>query len=124
CLAAAAEPPANDGAARNVVVTDSEGKVRTGGLTELGVGKLALGNVEQVRLRTRNLVSVKIKDRKSALAATDPLVILAGGDILALRPETIDDESITARWVRFPAWPAVKLPLEAVRGVLLSRPSG
>jgi hypothetical protein len=85
---------------------------------------LTLGNIEQVRLKTRNLVSLKIKDRSSAFAPGDPLVILAGGDILALRPEAIDDESMTARWVRFPSWPALKLPLEAVRGLILHRPTG
>jgi hypothetical protein len=114
--------PADDGAGRNVVVTDYEGRTRTGVLTELGAGQLALGNIEQVRLRTRNLVSLKIKDRASTIAATDPLVILAGGDILAVRPEAIDEESLTARWVRFPTWPPVKLPLESVRSLILTRP--
>src|SRR5262245_37114606 len=58
---------ADEGTARNVVVTDSEGKVRTGILTELGSGQLALGNIEQVRLKTRNLVSLKMKDCSSCL---------------------------------------------------------
>jgi hypothetical protein len=115
---------ADDGAGRNVVVTDYEGRVRTGVLTELGAAQLALGTIEQVRLKTRNLVSLKMKDRSSAFAAGDPLVILAGGDILALRPEAIDDESMTARWVRFPGWPPVKIPLESVRGLILHRPAG
>ena len=115
--------PADDGAGRNVVVTDYEGRTRTGVLAELGAGQLALGNIDQVRLKTRNLVSLKIKDRTSTIAATDPLVILSGGDILALRPEVIDEESLTARWGgRFPTWPAVKLPLETVRSLILSRP--
>lgn len=109
---------------RNVAVTDSEGKVRSGLLTELGSGQLTLGNIEQVRLPLKNQVSLKIKDRTSAIAPTDPLVVLAGGDILALRAELIDDESLTARWVHFPTWPAIKLPLEAVRGLLLNRPAG
>ncbi|MGE5195526.1 MAG: NPCBM/NEW2 domain-containing protein [Deltaproteobacteria bacterium] len=120
---AAPDLAADEGAGRNVVVTDYQGKVQTGALTELGSGQLALGNIEQVRLKTRNLVSLKIKDRTSAIAASDPLVILAGGDLLALRPDAIDEESVTARWVRFPTWPAVKVPLESVRGLLLSRPS-
>jgi hypothetical protein len=122
-LCGAPRLPADEGTARNVVVTDYEGKVRTGVLTELGSGQLALGTIEQVRLKTRNLVSLKIKDRTSAFAVTDPLVIL-GGDILALHPEAIDDEAMTARWVRFPSWPAVKLPLESVRGLILHRPAG
>jgi len=38
-------------------------------LTELGSGQLALGNIEQVRLKTRNQVLVKIKDHSSLVAA-------------------------------------------------------
>lgn len=122
CLIAATELFAEDNATRVVVVTDSEGKVRSGTLTELGAGQITLGSIEQVRLKTKNQVSLKIKDRTSAISAADPLVILAGGDILAVRPESFDDESLTGRWARFPTWPAVKLPLESVRGALLNRP--
>jgi hypothetical protein len=115
---------ADDAPTRHVIVTDSEGKSRTGLLTELGSGQLSLGHIENVRLNTKSLVSLKIKDRTSGIAATDPLIVLTGGDILVLRPETMDDESLTARWVHFPTWPPVKLPLESVRGLLLSRPPG
>ena len=66
---------------------------------------------------------MKVKNRTSAIAPTDPLVFLAGGDILVIRSEAIDDESLTGRWVHFPAWPAVKVPLDVVRGLLLNRPA-
>jgi hypothetical protein len=124
CLIAATDLIAEDNATRVVVVTDAEGKVRTGALTELGAGQITLGTIEQVRLKTRSQVSLKIKDRTSTIAAVDPLVVIAGGDILAVRPESFDDESLTGRWARFQTWPSIKLPLETVRGVLLNRPPG
>jgi hypothetical protein len=123
-LSFASQLAADDAPTRHVVVIDSEGKSRSGLLTELGSGQLTLGHLEQVRLNTKSQVVLKVKDRTAAMAPADPLVLLAGGDILVLRPETIDDESLTARWVHFPTWPAVKLPLDAVRCLLLNRPTG
>jgi hypothetical protein len=113
---------ADDAPTRSVIITDAEGKSRTGLLTDLGSGQLTLGHIEQVRLNTRNQVLLKIKDRTSAIAPADPLVVLAGGDMLVLRAESINDESLTARWTHFPTWPPVKLPLDAVRSLLLNRP--
>jgi hypothetical protein len=85
---------------------------------------LSLKGVEQLRLTLKNLISLKFGDRSSILAATDPLLVLAGGDILVMIPERIDTETLTARWAHFPAWPAVKIPIEMVRAVLLNRPAG
>jgi hypothetical protein len=85
---------------------------------------LTLQGTEQLKLTQRSLVSLKFSDRSSNFAATDPLVVLAAGDILALSPEKMDAESLTARWARFPAWPAAKIPIELVRAVLFNRPAG
>jgi hypothetical protein len=114
---------ADNAPTRHVIVTDSEGKSRSGLLTELGAGQVGLGHIENVRLTAKNLVIMKVKDRSASIAPTDPLVVLAEGDILVLRPEAIDDESLTARWVHFPTLPPVKLPLESVRGLVLNRPA-
>lgn len=111
-----------DESARAVIVTDAAGKVRTGTLNELAGGQLTLGLLDHVSLKTKSLVSMKVKDRTSALAPGSPLVILAGGDVLAIRPESIDDEYLTGRWTQFASWPPVKLPLETVRAVLFERP--
>lgn len=113
-------------ATRQVQVTDSAGNVRQGTLSDLGPGLLTVSasTSEQLRLSTRDVVLMKVKDRTSILAPDDPVVILAAGDVLAVRPEKIDDESLIGRWVRFPAWPACKIPLEMVQGVILERPAG
>jgi hypothetical protein len=114
------EPPAT----RQVQVVDSAGSVRNGFLKELGASLVTLTSSEQFRLKTRDLVLMKFKDRTSSLAPDAPLVTLSAGDVLAVRPESIDDESLIGRWARFPEWPLCKVPLETVRGAILEPPSG
>ena len=109
-------------AARQVQIVDSAGAVRNGFLNDLGAGLVTLTSSEQFRLKTKDLVLMKFKDRTSSLAPEAPLVILSGGDVLAVRPEKIDDESLIGLWTRFPAWPPCKIPLETVRGAILEPP--
>jgi NPCBM/NEW2 domain len=115
---------AADPASRLVTLVDSEGKTHTGPLSSLSAGQLALGPTEPHKFRTRSLVSLKFKDRLSNIGPGDPLVILGRSEIILLQPETIDDESLTGSWTRFPDWPALKIPLETVRGIIVARPAG
>src|SRR5690242_14866783 len=80
--------------ARQVQVTDSAAHVRQGTLSDLNAGRLTLSTSEQLRLALKDLVVMKFTDRTSLLAGEDPLVFLTGGDVLAMRPEKIDDESL------------------------------
>src|SRR5260370_24873395 len=73
-----------------VVVTDSEGRVHSGLLTELRAGQLTLKGAEQLRLAPKNLVSLKFSGRRSAFIPTDPLLVPAGGDVLAMSPARMD----------------------------------
>jgi len=104
-------------------VTDSAGNVRQGALSDLKSGRLTLTTSEQLRLSTRDLVMMKFTDRTSLLAAEDPLVFLTGGDVLAMRLEKVDDDSLIGRWAQNPNWPACKISLEFVRGVILELPT-
>ncbi len=110
-------------ALRSVQVTDAEGKVRSGLLTELGQGQLALGTTDAIKLKLRNLVLLKFEDRHANLAPASPLVVLSGGEVLVIRPETVDDEALVGRWVCDPEIAAVKVPLESVRGIVFDRPA-
>jgi hypothetical protein len=110
--------------ARQVQVIDSAANVRQGTLSDLKAGRLTLATSEPLRLATKDLVVMKFTDRTSLLAAEDPLVFLTGGDVLAMRPEKIDDESLLGRWAQNSHWPACKIPLETVRGVILKPPGG
>lgn len=123
-VVAPAVASAQDAAAlRSVQVTDAEGKIRSGLLTELGPGQLSVGTTDAIKLKTKNLVLLKFKDRSANLVPTDPLVVLSGGEVLAVHPATINDESLVGRWARDPEIPAIKVPLESVRGVVFDRPA-
>ncbi|MBI3862672.1 MAG: NPCBM/NEW2 domain-containing protein [Planctomycetia bacterium] len=104
-------------------MTEGDGKIKAGTLTELGSGQLGLGMPDPAQFKTRNLVLLNFKERTSTLGPNDPLVVLSGGDRLALIPESIDDEALTGRWARAPARQAIRVPLESVRGIIFDRPS-
>jgi len=123
-FAGAARLHAADLPARLVSIVDSEGKSQHGSLAALSAGQLTLGTTEPLKIKTRNLISLKFKDRSSNIGSVDPLVILGRSEILALRAQAVDDESVTGTWARFPEWPALKIPLENVRGMILVRPAG
>jgi hypothetical protein len=50
------------------------------------------------------------------------VIYLANGDRLAARPAAIDELAVTAAWEEFSAWPAVQIPLETVRAMVLDLP--
>lgn len=105
-------------------MTDAEGRVHAGVLRQFTGGLLILGeSKDEVRLAPRDLVAVRWGDRVAAApSAGDSLVLLANGDTFALRPETIDEEFLTGRGIRSPAGPVLKVPLEAVRGIVFNLP--
>jgi hypothetical protein len=123
-VSGAARMDAADPAPRLVSVVDSEGKTHQGSLTTLSAGQLTLGTTESLKFRTKGLISLRFKDRSSTIGPGEPLVILGRSEILALRAAAIDDESVSGSWTRFREWPALKIPLENVRGIILARPTG
>lgn len=63
-------------------------------------------------------------DRPSVpLAGGDPLVILANGDRLVLRPVGIFEDVLTATWHKIASRPAIKLPLETIAAIILDLPA-
>ena len=121
-ICAARDGSAEDRSVRLAAVTDAEGRVFSGLLTELRGGQLTLKGTEQRRVPVKSLLALKFVERTSIVAPADPLLLLEGDDLFVLSAEKMDAETLTARWARFPEWLAVKIPLESVRAVLLSRP--
>jgi hypothetical protein len=121
---AAPTASADERAARQAVVTDSDGRAYSGLLTDLRAGQLTLKGTEQRRMALKSLVALRYPEKTSMVASADPLLLLAGGDVLVLSVEKMDAETLTARWARFPEWPAIKIPVETVRALLLNRPAG
>jgi hypothetical protein len=121
-VALAREAPAQVGAFRQVVALDRDGRKHSGALKELRDGNLAIGGANAAKLALGNLVWLKFVDRKPLGRADDPQVLLTGGGRLALKIESIDDTALVGNWVRFPHFPAARIPLEIARGAILARP--
>lgn len=113
---------AEDRGAGDVSVTDLEGRVHTGSLQKLGGGQLLLGGERPRTFALDQLIRIDWAQRRASVPAADSLLFLANGDRLVLRPQRLDEESLTGEWVKFPAWPPIRIPLETIRGALLTPP--
>ena len=107
---------------RQIRMTDVNGRERTGYLVSLTEDALELGGPNAVRIPTRDLYRIDWDKHPIDWQLSDPLLVLASGDHLVLRPESMTDEALMARWARFPLWSPVTLPLEGIRGALLQGP--
>lgn len=107
---------------RQVVVSSSSGREFVGNLVSLEAGQLAVTVPDPQRLPTKSLIRLKFKNRQMLQTGAEPMVVLAEGGSLTARAVSSDDETLTVRWGRYPAWDPLKVPLDAVRGLIFSRP--
>ncbi len=114
--------PGQDELGRRITITDAEGHVSTGMLKQIGGGMLSLEGAAPREFATAQLVLAEWTARPVRSLAADPVLLLADGDRLVAFPLAMNEEFLSGQWVRFPAWPTVKLPLEAVRGAVLPMP--
>jgi hypothetical protein len=68
------------------------------------------------------LVRLDVAGRAEGGLDRGAVIYLANGDRLAARPVAIDELAVTAAWEESSAWPAVKVPLETVRAMVLDLP--
>lgn len=105
---------------RDVVVSRIDGPPIRGTLAALREKTLQLTQPDSARFNWNDLISLHWKERSVTRKRADGAVILANGDVLHVNPEVLDDEYLIGRWSRFSNLPAVKIPLETVRGALLA----
>ncbi|MES2793950.1 MAG: NPCBM/NEW2 domain-containing protein [Planctomycetota bacterium] len=116
-LSAAAASPVGE-----VRVHDLSGQVRAGKLIEISDSKIKIVGATATDWNRPDVLRVDWMPQPEALLDNSPQVLLGNGDRLGIRPQTIDAETLTAQWGRFPAWPPLAVPLETVRGALLIPP--
>jgi NPCBM/NEW2 domain len=116
-IAAAQESPT-----RHVVVTTCDRTTITGNLLTLASGRLAIDAPSAARLTTKSLILMTFKDRRLAENSSAPQLLLADGDFLSVNAIESDDDSLTVRWSKFSNWPQMRVPLDAVRGLVFDRP--
>jgi hypothetical protein len=113
---------AQDNPNRQVVVSTNTGRELTGNLVSLEAGQLTVAAPDMQRWPTKNLVHLKFKNRKLLKSTEVPVVLLADGGSLTARAFGSDDETLTVHWEQYHVWAPLKLPLDAVRGLIFSRP--
>ena len=69
------------------------------------------------------LLAVTFGRKSAPLAAGDPLVIMANGDRLVVRPVGVFEDLLTATWHKIPSRAALKLPLETVAAIVFDLPA-
>lgn len=101
---------------------DLNGKTHIGGLVEISAQQVRMAGESPEDLKKSDVLRIDWRPSPETLLENGPQVLLANGDRLGLRPLAMNEESLRGTWESFPAWPEIEIPLETVRGVLLSPP--
>ncbi len=105
-----------------VRVQDLSGQTRGGRFVEISDSKIRIPGTPAADWKRAEVLRIDWQTEPESLLDDAPQLLLANGDRLGLRPQSIDAESLVAKWERFPAWPEVTVPLETLRGALLIPP--
>lgn len=107
-----------------VQVTDLAGKVQSGELKQLSESTIQIDTKPALTWKRDEVLRLDWLSRPSGLLEDSPQLLLANGDRLGIRPTEIDEEFLRGVWTQYPAWPEVKVPLETLRGAVLSPQRG
>lgn len=106
-----------------VEVRDVQGKTHAGSLAELTEKTVTLSIENQKRpFSLREVLEIQFDHERIKPHLWDAVILLANGDRLVAHPETIDETAALVRWVAFPSWKSVKVPLETISGMVLDVP--
>jgi hypothetical protein len=111
-----------EAAGETAVVLDVMGTTHRGALLALDGDSLTIGGAQPVRLSRRDLISLRFPGRKPTAPLPRTMVFLGNGDRLAVDPELLEGDKLTARWSDFRDAPPVVIPMETIRGLHLNLP--
>ncbi len=107
-----------------VTVTDVSGRTTADVmLREWTAERIVVAGNPPQETAIKDLLSVTFGQQAVPITGGDPLVILANGDRLVLRPVGIFEDVLTATWQKIPSRPPVKLPLELVSAIVFDLPT-
>lgn len=119
-LLAVSRANAGDGSevasAPTFVVSDIDGKQHAGPLVELSSERIVLGAMEKSEISADRIVRIERQERPRSPGEAFPVLLLANGDRLGLRILSMTDDAFHAAWAAFPTLPELDVPLETVRG--------
>ena len=108
--------------ATRVRVQDLSGQTQSGKLVEISPSKIQITTESAIDWKRADVLRIDWMPLPETLLDETPQLLLANGDRLGLRPQSIAAESLVGKWERFPAWPEVAVPLETLRGAMLLPP--
>lgn len=110
-----------------VRVRMSSSEVINGRLESLSTLSVRISNAGQSRsidaTRILSITATAFDDIPPPRVSGTPWVFLASGDRLRLKPSSIDEEEVTARWSEFSALESIAIPLESCVGIATQLPS-
>lgn len=107
-----------------VTVTDVSGRIAADVmLREWTAERIVVAGNPPQETAIKDLLSITFGQQAAPITGGDPLVILANGDRLVLRPVGVFEDVLTATWQKIPSRPPVKLPLEQVSAIVFDLPT-
>jgi len=103
-------------------VIDVHGKRYLGRLRRLTAAGVELETPQHVTLAIDDVLRLVGARHSKRPPPHSSMVFLANGDRLAVRPTAMDEENLNGTWLSFPDRPAVSIPLETVRGIVVDVP--
>ncbi|MCA9114269.1 MAG: NPCBM/NEW2 domain-containing protein [Planctomycetaceae bacterium] len=113
------ETPAS---ATQFVLQDASGQTFQGPLNSLSSETITLGGPMAVSRLASQSVQLQMAPQPEPRPLSRTAVLLANGDQLQLRPASIQDGRLSAVWAAAPERPAVEIPLETIRAIVLDLP--
>lgn len=77
---------------------------------------------KRTAIALEDVVRITVRERSARPLLAGSVVLLANGDALMARVTGMNDEHILLAWSEYDGWPAVTVPLETVRGIILDVP--
>lgn len=106
-----------------VALIDDQGRTHSGQLESLESGRIVVAGGKGYKGPTTGVVKLSFLDREGVLAAGEPLLLLANGDLFVAEAASSNEEAIQATWARLAGLPKLQIPLEAVRALVFQRPA-
>lgn len=99
---------------QTVEVRDVEGRTGSGPLVEWTESRLRLGGTSGKAWESRAVLNVRWPANQRLPQESDSAVLLANGDLWGVQLERVTEETLTGRWLQYPTWSTVAIPLERV----------
>jgi hypothetical protein len=121
-LAVAAPAPAQE-EVDSVRATLADGRTIAGTLRSITGSEVTVSGPAALSIATSELVRLDFNHSRTT-AGRAALIQLVNGDRIVAGLSSLSDEALVVLWKSYPDWPPVRVPAEAVAGILMAVPEG